>query len=153
MSADSATWSADAARAVLDSVEGPGPVLRALQALQAAFGYVDPDAVPLVAQHFNVSRADVHGVLTFYSDLRTTPPASTLVRVCLGEACQSVGARPLLAHAKQAEQSDVAVGHVYCLGNCALGPAATVNGRLMGRVTPDLLTVEINRTRDSGTQP
>lgn len=125
------TWSAAEGAAVLDTVTGPGPVLRALQAVQEAFGYVPDEAVPAVAEHFNVSRADVYGVLTFYSDLRSTPPADVEVRVCMGEACQSVGARSLLDQASVSADCDVQ--HVYCLGNCALGPTAAVNGQILGR--------------------
>ena len=95
-------WSPDRAREILSAIDDPGPVLIALQALQEEFGYVPGGAVPLVAETFNVSRADVYGVLTFYSDLRSTPPAPIEVRVCLGEACQSVGARPLLEAAEDA---------------------------------------------------
>ena len=132
-------WSQEAAQRVLDQVDGPGTVLVALQSLQEEFGYVHSDAGPMVAQRFNVSRADVHGVLTFYTDLRTAPPPPTEVRICMGEACQSVGARALMADAQAAVTDDVEVGHVYCLGNCALGPAATVAGTLLGRVTPGSL--------------
>ena len=77
---------------VLARIDEPGPVLLALQSLQAEFGHVHDEDVALVAVAFNVSRADVYGVLTFYRDLRTTPPPDVEVRVCMGEACQAVGA-------------------------------------------------------------
>jgi len=141
------TWSEDAARQVLAGIDEPGPVLIALQALQAQFGYVHADAVPLIAQRFNVSRADVYGVLTFYTDLRTTPAPATEVRICMGEACQSVGARALLADARGSVTDGLEVGHVYCLGNCALGPAATVNGCLLGRATPATLARAMGQGR------
>jgi formate dehydrogenase subunit gamma len=124
-----------AALEALADVTGPGNVLRALQALQARFGYVPSDAVTLVADHCNVTRADVFGVLTFYSDLRTTPPAAVEVRVCMGEACQAVGARELLRGTQSAAAADCDVRHVYCMGNCALGPTAVVNGELIGRAS------------------
>lgn len=132
-------WSAEAGRDVLARIDEPGPVLVALQSLQETFGYVHPDALQLVADAFNVSRADVYGVLTFYGDLRSTPPAGVEVRVCMGEACQAVGARALLAGTTATLPADVDVTHVFCLGNCALGPTAVVNGRLIGRATVDRL--------------
>jgi formate dehydrogenase subunit gamma len=107
----------------------------ALQALQGEFGHVHEEDVSLVAEAFNVSRADVYGVLTFYGDLRTTPPPQVEVRVCLGEACQAVGSRALLSEAATRRDDSCEVGQVICMGNCALGPTAVVNGRLVGRAT------------------
>jgi formate dehydrogenase subunit gamma len=135
------------ATAVLSSIDDPGPVLIALQALQDAFGYVHPDAVSLVAKAFNVSRADVYGVLTFYSDLRTTEPADVEVRVCMGEACQAVGARALRTQADALIGPDCDVQSVFCLGNCALGPSAVVNGRILGRVTGTALASAVSDER------
>lgn len=132
-------WSADAAREVLARIDEPGPVLLALQSLQESFGYVHPDALQLVADAFNVSRADVYGVMTFYTDLRSSPPADIEIRVCMGEACQAVGARGLLDDTQSVLSAGVDVTHVFCMGNCALGPTAVVNGRLIGRATVDRL--------------
>ena len=120
-----------------------GPLLPVLHALQETFGYVDPRAVPLVAKALNLSRADVYGVLTFYSDLRSTPPGRVRVQVCRGEACQSVGAHALAEHATSSLGVDfggttadgsVTLDEVFCLGNCALGPTVAVDGCLHGRV-------------------
>lgn len=138
-----APWSVDTAFAVLATTcDKPGPVLISLQALQEEFGYIHEQAVELVAKACNVSRADVHGVLTFYHDLRTSPPATTTLRICVAEACQAVGSRELVKdvektfNARMDEPSDqVELKPVYCLGNCALGPSATVNGELVGRAT------------------
>lgn len=130
-------WSTDAARELLSRIDEPGPVLVALQSLQQSFGYVHPDGLQLVADVFNVSRADVYGVMTFYSDLRSTPPAEVEVRVCMGEACQAVGARGLLDATRSVLSPGIDVTHVFCMGNCALGPTAVVNGRLIGRATVD----------------
>jgi formate dehydrogenase subunit gamma len=119
-------------------------LLPVLHALQETFGYVDPRAVPLVAKVLNLSRADVYGVLTFYSDLRSTPPGTLRVQVCRGEACQAVGGRALAAHAtsslgaafgETSADGSVTLDDVFCLGNCALGPSITVNGHLHGRVS------------------
>ena len=137
-------WSPEVA---LETIAAPatarGPLLPVLQALQEVFGYVDPRAVPLVATALNLSRADVYGVLTFYSDLRSTPPGKVRVQVCRGEACQSVGAHALAEHAASSLGVDfgettadgsVTLDEVFCLGNCALGPTVSVDGQLHGRV-------------------
>lgn len=123
-----------------------GPLLPVLRALQETFGYVDPLAIALVADALNVSRADVYGVFTFYSDFRSMPPGEVRIQVCRGEACQSVGGRALAAHATSslgvdfgatATDGSVTLDEVFCLGNCALGPSVTVNGQLRGRVGAD----------------
>lgn len=136
-------WSVDAASAVLAAMcDKPGPVLISLQALQEEFGYVHEQAIELVAKTCNVSRADVHGVLTFYHDLRTSPPAMTTLRICVAEACQSVGSRDLVKDVEKTfntcmdeSNEKVELKPVYCLGNCALGPSAMVDGELVGRAT------------------
>ncbi len=119
-----------------------GPVLRCLQAVQSRLGYVPSHAVPVIADACNVSRADVHGVLTFYADLRTSPAPAVPVRLCAAEACQAVGGRELSREWAAECASDAALAEltgtdepVYCLGNCALGPAALVGGRLLGLAT------------------
>jgi formate dehydrogenase subunit gamma len=132
-------WSPESARAILVTIDEPGPVLIALQELQTVFGYVHPDSIPILADVFNVSRAEVYGVLTFYSDLRTTPPLDVEVRICMGEACQAVGARSLRADADALIGPSCDVQNVFCLGNCALGPAAVVNDRMIGRVDASTL--------------
>ena len=136
-------WSDEAAAAVLaQTCDKPGPVLISLQGLQEIFGFVPPGAVELVAKACNVSRADVHGVLTFYHDLRTSAPPPTTLHICVAEACQAVGSRELVREAEKIfgigmDQSNevVELKSVYCFGNCALGPSAMVNGELVGRAT------------------
>lgn len=133
-------WSPDAARIALRPYRSDASqVLVALQQLQARFGYVHTDGVAIVAEICNVSRADVHGVLTFYHELRTTPPAKRQIRICRAEACQSVGSRDLEAafadagHSVGSHDDDVSVEAVYCLGICALGPVLEVDGVVKGR--------------------
>jgi formate dehydrogenase subunit gamma len=127
-------WSKERAEALLATLrEEKGPVLMALQLMQKEFGYVDKACVELIAQTFNKTRADVHGVLTFYHDLRTTPPPLHEISICVAEACQSVGARKLERDVKAKFPNETHVN--YCFGNCALGPAAMVNGRIIGRAT------------------
>jgi formate dehydrogenase subunit gamma len=138
-------WSDETAQETIGAHAGQrGPLLPVLHALQETFGYVDPRAVPLVAKALNLSRADVFGVLTFYSDLRSTPPGTLRVQVCRGEACQAVGGQVLAEHAtgslgvsfgQTATDGSVTLDEVFCLGNCALGPSVAVNGHLHGRVS------------------
>jgi formate dehydrogenase subunit gamma len=114
----------------------PGPVLIALQALQEKFGYVDEAAFDLIANAFNVSRAEVFGVFTYYHDLKKIPQSEKAVKICAAEACQAVGCDSLIA---DAEKAGMEVEKAYCLGNCALGPAAMVGSRLIGRATVEKL--------------
>ncbi|MFE4258316.1 NAD(P)H-dependent oxidoreductase subunit E [Streptomyces sp. NPDC056883] len=119
-----------------------GALLPVLHAVQAELGYVPQEAIPVLADEFNLSRADVHGVVTFYHDFRREPAGRTVVRICRAEACQALGAQELVDYARAAGLSlgqtapdgSVTVEQVFCLGNCALGPALEVNGRLHGRV-------------------
>jgi formate dehydrogenase subunit gamma len=124
-----------------------GPLLPILHAIQRELGHVPQSVEPVLADALNLSIAEVHGVVTFYRDFRRTPAAHT-VRVCRAEACQSVGAEALAAHAERAlgvptgettADGTVRLDEVFCLGNCALGPAVQVDGRLHGRVTPGRL--------------
>ncbi|MCW2731138.1 MAG: dehydrogenase [Mycobacterium sp.] len=120
-----------------------GALLPILHAIQDALGCVPAEAIPVLANELNLSRADVHGVVSFYHDFRSEPPGRNMVRVCRAEACQSVGAGRLVAHLRDrhgvslgetSRDGSLTVEQVFCLGNCALGPAAQVNGRLYGRL-------------------
>ena len=144
----STTWPLAVAEDIRDSIthfaQIEGSVLRALQAVQTKFGYVPDEALNIVADVCNVSRAEVYGVFTYYNDFRSTPPAPNIIKICLAEACQANGSDALVeamqnelsldVHAKS-RIGDIEVAPVFCLGNCALGPAALVNDRLLGRVT------------------
>jgi formate dehydrogenase subunit gamma len=119
-------------------------MLPALQRIQEEFGWVPDEAVDVIAAELNVSRAEVVGVLTYYHDLRQSPPPDVHVQVCVAEACQAVGARSLEAAIEaafsvplSATVDGVEFSKVYCLGNCALGPAVMINGRLLGRCDLD----------------
>ena len=123
----------------------PGAMLPVLHALLEEFGYIDERAIPVVAEALNVSKAEVVGVINFYSDFRQTPPGRHTLKVCRAEACQSMGCESLVDHLKQRLQVEVGettadgaltLEAVYCLGNCALSPALMLDGRLHGRVTP-----------------
>ena len=118
-------------------------VLRSLQLVQELLGYVPDSTLDLIAKNSNVSRAEVYGVFTFYSDFRSTPPAKVVVKVCVAEACQASGNASLISelHDKGYDihtgsiKNDIQMEQTFCLGNCALGPAAMVNGNPIGRAT------------------
>ena len=139
-----ASWDEGRARALIaERAALPGAVLPILHALQEHFGYVDPVAVPLVAEALNLSRAEVHGVVTFYHDFRQTPPGRHVLRVCRAEACQSMGADRLAGHIKARLGIDfhqtspdgrVTLEPVFCLGDCACSPALMLDGKLHGRI-------------------
>jgi len=121
-----------------------GPLLPILHAINDRFGYVDDAAIPVVADVLNLSRAEVYGTVTFYRDFRRVPPRRHVIKLCRAEACQARGAERLareieaLAADPAADSrvgwDDVTVEPVYCLGNCALGPSALVDGKLHGRL-------------------
>lgn len=124
----------------------PGNLLEVLHAVQHALGYVPQDTIALIAFELNLSRAEVHGVVSFYHWYRTQAPGRHVLHLCRAEACQAVGAAQLEAHAKQTLGVDfhgtsadgaVTLEPVYCLGNCALGPSVMIDGdTLCARVTP-----------------
>ena len=123
----------------------PGALLPLLHAVQDALGYVPDDVVPAIARALNLSRAEVHGVITYYHFFRREPAGKTVVQVCRAEACRACGAEELLRHAEQilgcaqhATRVDGAVTlePVYCLGLCASSPTVKINDRLHARVSP-----------------
>lgn len=118
-----------------------GPLLPILHGVMDELGHIEAQDVTDIAGVLNLSVAEVHGVVSFYHDFRTTPPVRHRVQLCRAEACQSVGAESLYAAARDRldPRPEVEVEQVFCLGNCALGPAGTVDGRLHGRLTLDRL--------------
>jgi len=125
--------------------ETPGALLPILHAVQDSLGYVPPESLAVIAHELNLSRAEVHGVVTFYHHFRNAPAGRHIVRICRAEACQALGARALESHAKQALGIDfhettadgaVTLEPVYCLGNCGCGPSVLIDhDELHGRVT------------------
>ncbi len=133
------------AAAITAHAAEPGGLLPLLHAIQDRLGWLPPEALPRVAKALNLSRAEVHGVVSFYHDFRTTPPGRVVVKICRAEACQAMGAEALVAHAcdklglpfhSTRPDGAVTLEPVYCLGNCALSPAVMVDGELYGRVSP-----------------
>lgn len=119
-----------------------GPLLPILHAVQAAFGHIPDAALPIIAQDLNISRAEVHGVVTFYHDFRDAPAGRHVIKLCRAEACQAMGADRVAVHAQAAlgvawhgtSAAGVTLEPVFCLGLCACAPAALVDGRVVGRV-------------------
>jgi formate dehydrogenase subunit gamma len=133
-------------RIVADHKARPGPLLEVLHAIQSALGFVPATAVPAVAEGLNLSRAEVHGVLTFYHYFRHSRPGRHTVSLCRAESCQAMGADALAAHARRrlgidfhqtTPNGQFSLEPIYCLGNCACSPAAMIDGQLYGRVTPE----------------
>ncbi|MDQ7731736.1 formate dehydrogenase subunit gamma [Halomonas sp. SpR1] len=140
-------WAPQAIQAEVDALKHkPGALLPILHALQDRIGFIPEAAVPIIADALNQTRAEVHGVISFYHHFRTTPPGRHVVQICRAEACQSVGARQLEAHAKArlgvdyhqtTPDREITLEAVYCLGNCACGPSIRVDDSIRGRVTPE----------------
>lgn len=134
-----------------DHGNDPAGLIEIYHQVQAALGHVPPAALPMIARAVNITRAEAHGVLTFYHDFRQRPAGRITVKLCRAEACQSVGALALIEAAcarhgialGETSGDGVTIEPVYCLGNCALGPAALVDGDLVGRVTVERLDAAI----------
>lgn len=124
----------------------PGALLPILHGIQDRLGYIPNEAVPMIGEALNQSRAEIHGVISFYHQFRTTAPGKHTVQICRAEACQSMGSRQLEAHAKETlgidfhqttDDRTVSLEAVYCLGNCACAPSVRVGDDVVGRVTPE----------------
>ena len=137
-------WNVERALALIAEQCGrEGPLLPLLHAFQEEFGYIDEAAVPLIAQALNISRAEVHGVVTFYHDFRPAPAGRHVLKLCRAEACQAAGGDAIAARAVErlglamgatAADGTVTLEPVYCLGLCATAPSAMLDGRLIGRL-------------------
>lgn len=139
----------------------PGPLLEILHAVQDALGCIPEDAVPRIAAGLNLSRAEVHGVVSFYHHFRRAPAGTVVVKLCRAEACQSMNAHALEEHVKRrlgigfgetTRDGRVTLEPVYCLGNCACAPAMMVGEELHGRVTPQRID-ELARNWGVGSAP
>ncbi|WP_267220486.1 formate dehydrogenase subunit gamma [Dyella silvae] len=124
----------------------PGALLPVLHGVQDLLGYVPDQAVSLIARELNLSRADVHGVISFYHYFRQKPSGRHVIHLCRAESCQAMGAARLEQHVKQGlgigfhettADGAYTLEPVYCLGNCACSPAMMVDGELKGRITPE----------------
>lgn len=133
---------------IAEHADQEGALLPVLHALQHAFGHVPAEAVRLVAGALNLSRAEVHGVVTFYHDFRTEPAGRRVLKLCRAEACQARGGDAIAAEAEQrlgvamggtTTGGQVTLEPVYCLGLCASGPSAMLDDRIYGRITSERL--------------
>jgi formate dehydrogenase subunit gamma len=134
-----------------------GATLVILHALQEAFGYVPEPAIPMIAAALSLSRAEVHGVFTFYHDFRHEPAGKRVLKICRAEACQAAGGDTLAARAEQklgvklgntTADDRVTLEPIYCLGLCATAPSAMLDGKLVGRLDEkrmDALVAEAQR--------
>jgi len=131
---------------IAELAEVEGSLLPVLHAIQEAYGYIDEKAVPVIAEGLNLSRAEVHGVISFYADFRTQATGKHLIQVCRAEACQAMGSRDLEQYVKNKllidygqTSSDGAftLEPVYCLGNCACSPTIRIDDRIYARIDKD----------------
>ena len=141
-----ANWDADLASDIIGArVNEPGPLLPILHALQQAFGCIFEEAIPLIAGALNLGRAEIHGVVSFYHDFRSRPAGRHVLKLCRAEACQAAGGDAMADRFIQqlgtgwgetTPDGALTVEPVFCLGLCATAPAALIDGRPFGRLTP-----------------
>ena len=135
-------YSREAASAIIASFEArPEMLVQILHGFLEHFGWISEEAIRLLADELNLSRAEVHGTVSYYHDFRTSPPGRHVVKICQAEACQAMGSRELTTHAQavlgvdiNASSDEYSLEPVYCLGNCACSPAIMVDGKTYGRV-------------------
>jgi formate dehydrogenase subunit gamma len=139
--------------------ERPGALMLILHEVQDRFGYVPRESVPVIAHVLNLSRAEVHGVVTFYHDFRSEPPGRNVIRLCRAESCQAMGAVALAEHARArlgvgfgetTRDGAFTLEPVYCLGNCGCSPAMMLNDELYGRVSPARFDELLAGRKDGG---
>jgi formate dehydrogenase subunit gamma len=151
-------WSAERTAQIVSEHRGTeGPLLPILHAIQHAFGHVPQDSVPIIAEALNLSRAEVHGVVTFYHDFKPEPQGRRVLKLCRAEACQAAGGDALAARAQSRLGVDfgdttadgrVTLEPVYCLGLCSVSPAAMLDGQIVARLDEkklDALLAETDR--------
>ncbi len=136
----------------------PGALLPILHGIQDKLGYIPTEAVPVIASELNLSRAEVHGVITFYHYFRQTPPGQHTLQICQAESCQAMGSEALTAHAKKllgitfhetTSDKKISLEPVYCLGNCACSPAIVLDDEIYGRVSLESLEALISTVQAS----
>ena len=146
-----AAFDVELARSLIDRRRSaPGAALPILHELQHYFGYIDGDAIPLIAEALNISKAEAVGVVSFYHDFRRSPIEGRVLKLCRAESCQAMGCEDLVSHLEtrhgikvdgEATPADLHVETVYCLGNCALSPSALLDGEPIGRLDRERIDV------------
>ncbi len=146
-------------QAIAGQKEKPGALLPILHDIQDGIGYIPGEAVPVIASELNLSRAEVHGVISFYHYFRQTPPGEHTVQICQAESCQAMGSVKLTEHAKcqlgvdfheTTADGSFTLEPVYCLGNCACSPALMIDDEIFGRVTAERLDQLLQTVKGSG---
>ncbi|MGR2738462.1 formate dehydrogenase subunit gamma [Billgrantia sp. Q4P2] len=147
-------WTPQLVRDEIDALKHkPGALLPILHAIQDRCGYVPREAVPIIAESLQLTRAEVHGVISFYHHFRSVPPGRHVLQICRAEACQARGARMLESYARETlgidyhqttADREITLEPVYCLGNCACGPSVRIGDRIHGRVTPEKLDLLVD---------
>jgi formate dehydrogenase subunit gamma len=140
-------WNLDVAKMTVQEFRGrTGGVMLALHKIQEIFGYVDDSAMPMLGKVFNLTRAEIHGVTSFYHDFKRSKPGTYTVKVCQAEACQAMGSEKLTTDIKAflgvdfhetTANGEFTLEPVYCLGNCACSPNIMVDKQTYGRVSID----------------
>ncbi len=135
----------------------PGALLPILHGIQDAIGYIPADSVPAIAQGLHLSRAEVHGVISFYHYFRETPPGKQTIHICRAESCQAMGGKQLEQYAKDqlgidyhetTTDGQFSLEPVYCLGNCACSPAMQIGSDIYGRVSTQSFDAIINEKKE-----
>ena len=154
---NSATWQAEDVTSIVKAMQDKsGALLPILHAVQDKLGYIPPSSLSLMAEGLNLSRAEVHGVVSFYHYFRSTPAGNHTIQICRAESCQAMGSRSLESHAKQVlnidyqqttAEGDITLEPVYCLGNCACSPAIRIGKEVHGHVDKDKFDQLVSRLR------
>lgn len=155
---DASTTQATVQQIITSQKDRPGALLPILHGIQDALGYIPDDTVAAIAQALSLSRAEVHGVISFYHYFRNTPPGRHTIHLCRAESCQAMGAHALETHVKSKLGIDFhettadgrfSLEPVYCLGNCACSPAMQVGHDIYGRVTTETFDGIVNELEAS----
>ncbi|MFU8789628.1 MAG: formate dehydrogenase subunit gamma [Methylobacter sp.] len=155
---ESGTMQATVQEIIATLKDKPGALLPILHGIQDALGYIPADSVPAIAAALSLSRAEVHGVISFYHYFRDTPPGQQTIHLCRAESCQALGGRKLEDHVKSTlgigfhettADGKFSLEPVYCLGNCACSPAMQIGKAIYGRVSGDSFDAIINNIEAS----
>jgi formate dehydrogenase subunit gamma len=152
-------WNLELAQAYLKNFDiEDDNLIDVLHFFQASFGYIDKELIPLLANFFNLSKTEVHGVISFYHDFRDSKPASYVLKICQAESCQAMGSRKLTAELKAAleidfhqtnEIADITLEPVYCLGNCSCSPNLMINSTIISRLNSEKLKLLLQNLKEA----